>query len=335
MKIGVIGLGYWGPNIVRNILTNKNVASVVCCDMNTKRLESIRQKFPTVETVSDYKAILKNTSVVAVAIVTPVSTHYPLAKEALEAGKHVLIEKPMTDSADHARELIAFAGKRKLTLMVDHTFIYTGAVRKIKELISAGELGDILYFDSVRVNLGLFQHDVNVIWDLAPHDVSIMDYVIDKKPVSVSAVGVSHYNNIEDVAYLTVNFDDDLIAHFHINWLSPVKVRKMLIGGSKKMIVYDDMDQSEKVKVYNKGVDIQSEEMVHKALVQYRIGDMYAPNLDQTEALAGMIADFIDSIINERMPQSNGAAGLNVVKILEASQKSLQNKSAVIPLEGN
>lgn len=335
MKIGVIGLGYWGPNIVRNFLTNKNVASVVCCDMNLKRLESIRQKFPTIETVSDYKAILKNPSVVAVAIVTPVSTHYPLAKEALEAGKHVLLEKPMTDSSARARELIALAEKKKLTLMVDHTFIYTGAVQKIKELVTSGELGDILYFDSVRVNLGLFQHDVNVIWDLAPHDVSIMDYVIGKKPISVSAVGVSHYNSIEDVAYLTVNFEENLIAHFHVNWLSPVKVRKMLIGGSKKMIVYDDVDQSDKVKIYDKGINIQSEEMVHKALVQYRIGDMYAPNLDQTEALAGMVADFIDSIINDHKPQSDGAAGLNVVRILEASQNSLRNKSAVISLVGD
>ena len=333
MKIGIIGLGYWGPNIVRNFFSNKNVVSIVCCDVNPKRLDAIKQKFPTVETVSDYRAILKNPSVVAVAIVTPVSTHFKLAKEALEAGKHVLIEKPMTDSVATADILINLARQKNLTLMVDHTFIYTGAVKKIKALVEHGELGDILYFDSVRVNLGLFQHDVNVIWDLAPHDISIMDYVIQQRPVSVSAVGVNHYNSVEDMAYLTVNFENNLMAHFHVNWLSPVKVRRILIGGSKQMIVYDDMEPSEKVKIYDKGIVSPSEEMMREVLVQYRIGDMHAPNLDQTEALNLMCADFLESIINDKKPESDGATGHNVVRILEASQRSLENNNAVIRLE--
>lgn len=332
MKIGIIGLGYWGPNMVRNFLTNHNVASVICCDISSKRLELIKQRFPTVETVTDYKAILKNPSVVAVAIVTPVSTHFRLAKEALDAGKHVLVEKPITGSVAEAQILIDLAERKKLTLMVDHTFIYTGAVRKIKELVQQDELGDIFYFDSVRVNLGLFQHDVNVLWDLAPHDISVMDYIIGQKPVSVCAVGTSHFNSIEDMAYVTVIFEKNLIAHFHVNWLSPVKVRKILIGGSKKMIVYDDMEPSEKVKVYNKGVDVQSEEMVHNVLVQYRMGDMYSPQLDQTEALTLMCEDFIESIISERKPQADGIAGFNVVRILEAGQRSLKNGGMLVPI---
>lgn len=333
MKIGIIGLGYWGPNMVRNLLKNHNVASVVCCDLNPKRLESIKQQFPSVETVTDYKAILKNPSVVAVAIVTPVSTHFKLAKEALEAGKHVLVEKPMTDSVLDAQVLIDLAAQKKLTLMVDHTFIYTGAVRKIRELVQQGELGDIFYFDSVRVNLGLFQHDINVLWDLAPHDISVMDYIVQQKPVSVAAVGSSHFNTIEDMAYVTVNFEKNLIAHFHVNWLSPVKVRKILLGGSKKMIVYDDMEPSEKVKVYNKGVDVQSEEMVHRLLVQYRLGDMYAPQLDQSEALMLMCSDFIDSIISDKVPESDGVAGFNVVRILDAGQRSLKNGGTLVKIE--
>ena len=333
MKIGIIGLGYWGPNLVRNFLANKNVKSVVCCDLNPKRLESVKQRFPSIETVADYKAILKDPAVTAVGVITPVSTHYKLAKEALEAGKHVLVEKPLTDSADDAIALVNLAEQKKLTLMVDHTFIYTGAVRKIRELVKSGELGDIFYFDSVRVNLGLFQHDVNVLWDLAPHDISIMDFVVDQKPLSVSAVGASHFNSVEDVAYLTVNFANNLIAHFHVNWLSPVKVRKILIGGSKKMIVYDDMDPSEKIKVYNKGVDVQSEEMIHSVLVQYRMGDMYAPQLDQAEALSLMCKDFIDSIIGNKKPESDGVAGFNVVRILEAGQRSIRNGGVSVAIE--
>ncbi len=333
MKIGVIGLGYWGPNIVRNLISNKNVAKVVCCDSNPKRLESTKLRLPTVETVTDHKAILKDPSVVAVAVVTPVSSHYRLAKEALEAGKHVLIEKPMTDSVKTSEELIEIAERKKLTLMVDHTFVYTGAVKKIREIVDKGEVGDILYFDSVRVNLGLFQHDINVLWDLAPHDISIMDYVVGKEPEFVLAIGAKHYNDMEDMAYLTVGFRDNLVAHFHVNWLSPVKVRRILIGGSKKMVVFDDMEPSEKVKVYDKGVEINEEESVYQTLVQYRTGDMYAPQIEQTEALSLMCGDFVSSIIEGKKPLTDGCAGLKVVKILEASQRSLLNHNAVIKLK--
>jgi len=332
MKIGVVGLGYWGPNIVRNLIVNKNVAKVVCCDSNSKRLESAKLRFPTVETVTDYKAILKDPSVVAVAIVTPVSTHHKLAKEALEAGKHVLVEKPMTDSVKTSEELVEIAERKRLTLMVDHTFVYTGAVKKIKEIVDKGEVGDILYFDSVRVNLGLFQHDINVLWDLAPHDISIMNFIIGKKPEFVLAIGATHYNDMEDMAYLTVGFPENLVAHFHINWLSPVKVRRILIGGSKKMVVFDDMEPSEKVKVYDKGVEISEEESVYQTLVQYRTGDMYAPQIEQSEALSLMCGDFLSSIIEGKKPLTDGCAGLRVVRILEAGQQSLQHHNSVIKL---
>jgi predicted dehydrogenase len=331
MEIGIVGMGYWGPNLVRNFLSNQNVARVVCYDSNPKKLDSIKQRFPMVAVVTDYRAMLKDPAMIAIVIATPVSTHFQLAKQALEAGKHVVIEKPMTDSVRDAETLVNIAEQKKLVLMVDHTFIYNGAVKKIKELVDKGEIGDIFYFDSVRVNLGLFQHDVNVLWDLAPHDISIMDHLIGKKPKFVWAVGANHFNSVEDVAYLTIKFEDNLIAHFHVNWLSPLKVRTILIGGSKKMIVYDDTEPSEKVKVYNKGIDIQTEEMVHDVLVQYRMGDMYAPQLNQTEALSLMSKEFIDSIINERKPLTDGIAGLNVVRILEASQESLR-RNTLIPI---
>jgi predicted dehydrogenase len=333
MKIGVVGLGYWGPNIVRNLLANRQVSSLICYDANPKKMEHIKIKFPTVQTAPDYKILLKDPEVIAVAIVSPVSTHYPLAKEALQAGKHVLIEKPMTNSAAHAEELIALAQKQGLVLMVDHTFIFNGAVRKIKDLVRSGEVGDIFYFDSVRVNLGLFQHDVNVLWDLAPHDISIMDHIIGAKPKAISALGVAHFNGKVDMAYLTVLFANSTIAHFHANWLSPVKIRKILIGGSKKMIVYDDMDPSEKVKIYDKGVDAHSEEMVHNILIQYRMGDMYAPQIDQTEALKLMIDEFVECVKTGRRPLTDGEVGLFVVRVLEAADASLLAGGHIISLE--
>ncbi|MDZ7267765.1 MAG: Gfo/Idh/MocA family oxidoreductase [candidate division KSB1 bacterium] len=332
MKIGVVGLGYWGPNLVRNFFATEGVEGVVCCDIEEQRLHKIRKVFPNAEVTTSFESLLQRPEVTALAIATPVSSHYPLALRALRAGKHVLLEKPMTTRVEHARELIALAREQGLTLMVDHTFVYTGAVRKIKEMIQRGEIGDILYFDSVRVNLGLFQHDTNVIWDLAPHDVSIMDHLIDREPVSVSAVGVSHYNCLEDVAYLTVHFADQLLAHFHVNWLSPVKVRRILLGGSKHMVVYDDMEPSEKVKVYNRGVEITEKESVYQTLVQYRMGDMYAPKIDQTEALSRLTAEFADCIRTGRRPLTDGTAGCNVVRILEAAEQSLRSGGRVVPL---
>lgn len=324
MKVAVIGLGYWGPNLVRNFLSANGVDNVICCDLLQPRLDRIKKQFPMVEVTNSYEDILKRSDIEGIVIATPVSSHYPLGIKALKAGKHILVEKPLTLNTRDAEALIECAEQNKRTLMVDHTFIYTSAVRKIKEYLDQGELGDILYFDSVRVNLGLFQHDTNVVWDLAPHDLSIMDYIIGKKPISVSAVGVNHFNGHEDIAYISVLFEKNLIAHFHVNWISPVKVRTILIGGTKLMVVYDDMEPSEKIKLYDKGVELKSQELVHQMLIQYRTGNMFAPHLDQKEALGLVVKDFIDAISLGKGPVSDGNSGLNVVRVLEAAEMSLR-----------
>ncbi len=325
MKVAVIGLGYWGPNLVRNFLAADGVDGVVCCDVLENRREKIRRQFYGVEVSSNYEEILHRNDVNAIVLATPVSDHYPLGMKALHAGKHLLVEKPLTLRTNHAEELVELASKLGLTLMVDHTFVYTSAVRKIKECLDNGTIGDILYFDSVRVNLGLFQRDTNVLWDLAPHDISIMDYLIGKDPLTLSAVGISHFNGHEDVAYLNITFPGKIIAHFHVNWISPVKLRRILIGGSKRMVVYDDMEPSEKIKMYDKGVEIKTKESEYNALVEYRIGDMYAPHVDQKEALSLMVRHFLDSIKTGKEPISSGKSGLNVVRILEAAELSLKS----------
>ncbi len=324
MKIAVVGLGYWGPNLVRNFLATEGIEGVVAVDVMTRRLENIKKKFPTVETTTSFDGMLARDDIAGVAIATPVSTHYPLGLKVLNADKHLLLEKPMAAKTSEAEELLDVAYSKMLTLMVDHTFVYTSAVQKMKELIVKGDIGEILYFDSVRVNLGLFQHDTNVIWDLAPHDISIMDYLINEKPVAVSCVGVSHFSEFEDVAYVTVHFNDKLIAQFHVNWLSPVKVRKILLGGTKLMVMYDDMEASEKIKVYDRGVDVKEEDAVYKKLVSYRTGDMYSPNIDPSEALGRMTTEFVQSIITGKLPISDGQSGLNVVKVLEAANMSVK-----------
>ncbi|NTV45299.1 MAG: Gfo/Idh/MocA family oxidoreductase [Chlorobiales bacterium] len=331
MKIAVVGLGYWGPNLVRNFLAAPNVKAVIGCDKDPSRLEKIKHKLPEAELTDSYESVLKRDDITAVVIATPVFSHYPLAKLALEAGKHCFVEKPFTSSVAQAEELINLAEKKGLKIMVDHTFVYTGAVKKMREIIEKGELGEIYYFDSVRVNLGLFQHDVNVLWDLAPHDISIMNYLLDKKPVSVSAIGSDHVGKgIEDIAYMTVNFDNSMIAHFHVNWLAPVKIRKTLIGGSKSMVVYDDMEASEKVKIYDKGIEVKTKEGVYETLVQYRTGDMRAPKLDLTEALTIEASHFVDCILNNKTPITDGRAGLDVVRILEASEQSIKQNGKII-----
>ncbi len=333
MKVGIIGLGYWGPNLVRNFLATDGVNAVYAADLSNERIRTASKKFPTVHFTKDYHDILKSSVVDAVVIATPVSTHFKLAKEALESGRHVILEKPMTSKIAEAEELVNLAAQKKLTLMVDHTFIYTAAVRKIKELIVSGEMGKLHYFDSVRINLGLFQHDVNVVWDLAVHDIAIMDYLIRERPVAVAALGATHYNGVEDVAYVVVNFDSGTIAHFHVNWLSPIKVRQILIGGSKKMVVYNDVEPSEKVKIYDKGVKITSQEGIYQALIQYRTGDMYSPKLDATEALSLLASHFVECIRLSKTPITDGQAGLNVVKILEASQKSIKNNGRLVVID--
>ncbi|MGB3092204.1 MAG: Gfo/Idh/MocA family oxidoreductase, partial [Candidatus Zixiibacteriota bacterium] len=277
--------------------------------------------------------IMKDSGVDAVVISTPVSAHFPLAQEALEAGKNVLLEKPMTSTVEQSEKLVELAAKKKKTLMVDHTFLYTGAVRKMKELVQSGELGDLYYFDSVRVNLGLFQHDVNVIWDLAPHDFSIMDFLLQKDPEMVSAVGMCHLGDLENIAYVTVQYPGNLLGHLHVNWLAPVKVRTTLIGGTRKMIVYDDNEPSEKIKIYDKGVSYSDKkEDVYQMLVQYRSGDMLAPKLEPTEALRLVSKEFTDSISENRKPLTDGVAGLRVVKLLESANQSIKQKGKVIKL---
>lgn len=333
MKAAVIGTGYWGPNLIRNFLMLDEVESVVACDLDEGRLAKMQKLFHGIETATSYDAVIERPDIDIVVIATPVSTHHEIAKKALLAGKHCFIEKPMTASVAEAEELIALAEQEGLTLFVDHTFIYTGAIRKMKEIIASGRLGDLYYFDSVRINLGLFQHDVNVVWDLAPHDLSIMDYLLEQRPLSVSAIGACHVGNgLEDIAYLTLGFENNLIAHFHVNWLAPMKIRKTLIGGTRSMIVYDDTEASEKVKIYDKGIDVTTREGVYDTLVQYRTGDMLSPKLNQEEALAVGTRHFIECIVNGTTPVTDGQSGLNVVRILEASAVSIKNGGAQVRL---
>ncbi len=333
MNIGIIGLGYWGPNMVRNFMMNEHIQKVVCCDLDEKQLLKAKRSFHSIETTKNPQDIFKDKNIDAVVIVTPISTHFSLAKEALQSGKHVLVEKPLTPTVEEAETLINLAEQKGLVLMVDHTFLYTAAVKKIKELVDSDVIGDIYYFDSIRINLGLFQRDANVIWDLAPHDFSIMNYILNKKPVSLKAMGADHVGNgMENIAYVHVNFEDNLIAHFHLNWLSPVKLRKVLIGGSKKMIVFDDMENSEKVKLYDKGINIKTKEDEYQKLVNYRLGDSYSPAINNIEALKGVVDDFVNSIRNKTQPLSSGVEGLKTVQLLEASQKSIKNNGKLIYL---
>jgi predicted dehydrogenase len=332
--VGVIGYGYWGPNLVRNFFECPATQVIAVADFNPSRLGVVQQRYPALETTNEYRDLLHNPRVEAIAISTPVASHFPLAMEALEAGKHVLLEKPMTASSDQALRLIDEAEKRRLVLMVDHTFVYTGAVRKIRELIARGSLGEIYYYDSTRVNLGLFQHDVDVIWDLAVHDLSIMEFVLPESPIAVSATGIGHVHGAaENIAYVTAFYESSLIAHLNVNWLSPVKVRKTLIGGSRQMIVYDDMENSEKVKLYDKGITVKnSPESVYKQLVGYRSGDMYCPQLDITEALKIEAQHFAECIERGETPLTDGFAGLRVVSVLEAATRSMKERGKSVPL---
>ncbi len=332
MKVGIIGLGYWGPNLVRNFLSHKEVNEVYGCDKSEVRLRFIESRYPEVKLTNKWEEIVSNHGLDLVAISTPVATHFQLAKQALENGKHVWVEKPFTLNSKEAETLIDLAEKKNLKIFVDHTFIYTGAVRKIKEIVDKKILGNIMYFDSVRINLGLFQHDVNVIWDLACHDFSIMDYLLGKKIIGITSNGIANYYEHENIAHIAVYFEDNCFAHVHVNWTSPVKIRRVLIGGQKKMLVWDDMLPTEKIKVYDSGVDVQSAEDVHKMLVQYRTGDMYSPKVNETEALSLGVSEFISAINENRRPLTNGEDGLRVVKILEAAEESIKNKGKFIEL---
>ena len=333
MKVGLIGYGYWGPNLLRNLHETDGVEITRCVDLRPDRRASASKRYPGLQVSDDAEEIFRDPEISAVAIATPVSTHFELAKRALEASKHVLIEKPITRTTAEAEALIHLAQGKGLVLMVDHTFIYTGAVRKLKQMIEAGELGELYYLDSVRVNLGLFQHDIDVIWDLAPHDLSILTYLITEKPDYVSAVGADHTGRgMVDVAYLTLHFANNFIAHFHVNWLSPVKVRQNLIGGSRRMVVYDDMEPSEKVRVYDRGIQVTSQDGVYKALVDYRMGDMWSPKLELREALSVECEHFVDCVRSKKTPRSDGESGLAVVKILEAASKAIANDGCRIAI---
>ena len=336
IRIGVIGYGYWGPNLVRNFVEAQGAQVACVSDLREDRLALASRRYPSIQTTKNVRELIEDPAIDAVAIATPVSTHYELALRALQEGKHVLVEKPLASNTEQVQRLMDLAQKRNRVLMVDHTFVYTGAVRKIRELVDSSTLGEIYYYDSVRVNLGLFQHDVNVLWDLAVHDLSIMDYVLPFRPCAVSATGLSHVpGGTENIAYLTLFFDGNQIAHIHSNWLAPVKLRRTLIGASRKMIVYDDLDQAEKIKVYDKGITLnnhQNPEKLYQALVGYRTGDMLAPQIDMTEALRREADHFIQCIEQKAEPETGGSAGLRVVEILEAASQSMMQRGRPVEL---
>ncbi|MEN8144637.1 MAG: Gfo/Idh/MocA family oxidoreductase [Gemmatimonadota bacterium] len=333
LRVGVIGYGYWGPNLVRNFYESGVSEVAMVSDLNDARLKLVERRYPSVQTTLEHRDLLSSDSVDAVVIATPVHTHFDLAMSALKAGKHVLVEKPLAGTSEQARTLIAEAKQRGLVLMVDHTFIYTGAVRKLRELVESGELGDIYYYDSKRVNLGLFQPDVSVIWDLAVHDLAIMAYVFPQQPIAVSATGIGHVpGKPANVAYLSIYFEAQMMAHINVSWLSPVKLRQTLIGGDQKMIVYDDLEPSEKIKVYDHGIELKTRENIYDTLVGYRKGDMWAPKLDATEALGREARHFVDCVENGVAPESGGEAGLYVVRILEAASRSMAQRGAPVEL---
>lgn len=335
IKIGVVGYGYWGPNLVRNFSELDDCQVTMVADQKPENLAKVAKRYPAIKTTTNPDELLTSPDVDAVAIATPVLTHFDLGTKALKAGKHVFMEKPLASNSDQAFQLVKEAQKRKLTLFVDHTFLYTGAVRKIKEVVESGKLGRLAYYDSVRINLGLFQHDINVLWDLAVHDISIMDHVLGEKPAAISATGISHVpKEPENVAYMTCFFKSSLIAHIHVNWLAPVKIRKTLIGGDKQMVVYDDLEVTEKVKVYDKGITVKDDpESIYKMIVGYRTGDVWTPQLDTTEALRFEAAHFVESVQKGKPSLSDGLAGLRVVHILEAASKSMAERGRPVDLD--
>jgi len=332
--IGIVGYGYWGPHLVRNFSDVEGCEVVAVSDLHNDRLNLISKRYPHVKTTAVYQDLLNDDSIDAIVVATPVSTHYDLTIQALNAGKHVLVEKPMAHSSGAAQDMIRLAERKNLTLQVDHTFVYTPAVEKIRQLVSENILGDLYYYDSVRVNLGLFQNDIDVIWDLAVHDLSILDYIITKKPVSVSAIGISHIpGKPEDIAYITLHYQGSFIAHISVNWLSPIKVRKTIIGGSQKMIVYDDLEPSEKINIYDRGITVSDDRQdCNKTIIGYRNGEIITPYIEVTEALLTEAKHFIDCINHHKKPITDGESGLRVVKILEAASLSMERQGEVVPL---
>lgn len=338
MKAAVIGFGYWGVNIARNFLGNSNFEEVHIVDMNPARAKKAKTMFTEAHVTSDLSSVFNDDGIDAVAIVTPVNTHFELAKMALQKGKHVLVEKPMTSQLAQAQELVRLAKEQNKVLMVDHTFIHTPVVRKMKELLDSGALGQPWYFDSVRINLGLFQHDVNVVWDLAVHDLAILSYLVSDRPIEISAHGVAHTaSGLADIAYLNLKYASGFIAHIHVNWLAPTKIRQVILAGSEKMAVWDDLNQAEKLRIYDKGINLQnsSEDTKQKTLVQYRIGDMCAPALAQTEALSSLVESFASAIKGQNITECTGIQGMEVVSILEAAEESLQKGGVFVKIKGD
>jgi predicted dehydrogenase len=325
MRVAVVGLGYWGPNLVRNFVASSRVEIAWLCDRDQGRLDEVGAQYPATRRTVRFEDILADDRVDAVAIATPVATHHALVRAALAAHKHVLVEKPLAASVAQATELVDLAAAAKRVLFVDHVFVHSPAVQKIAELARSGELGELLFFDSVRINLGLFQHDVNVVWDLAPHDLSIIDYLIGRPPRRLVAVGASHARDqAEAVAYLHLDYGNNLLASVHVNWLSPVKVRHFLVGGTRRSVLYNDLDLAERVKVYDRGVDVSADpEGIRRALVSYRSGDVVSPHLDDTEPLRYVVERFADCVENGRAPITGGEQGLRIVKILECAQRSM------------
>ena len=332
LRFGVIGYGYWGPNIVRNLRSLEGCQVAGICDQSPAARKRIQSANPGIPVYSDYNELVNSPDVDAIAVITPVWTHFELAKAALENGKHVFVEKPFTSNVAQAEELINLAEQKNLKIMVDHTFLFTGAVRKIRKLIHEDVLGKLYYYDSTRVNLGLFQHDCNVVWDLAPHDLSIMNDLLDEDAEAISATGQTHLNGHEDIAFITAYFPGKMIGHINVNWLSPVKVRTTLSGGEKKMLVWNDLEADEKLRIYDKGVDVKSQEGVYNLLVSYRSGDMWAPQVEQVEALKSELNYFAECISNDQNPLNDGLAGLKVIKMLEAASESLARRGAVVYL---
>ena len=337
INIGILGYGYWGPNLVRNFAETPGTAVAAVADLDSKKLELVQRRYPGIKTTTHFQDLLQDPTIDAIAVATPVSTHFELGMAALRAGKHLWLEKPMTETLLQARKLLDEADRRQLTVFVDHTFIYTGAVRKMGELIKSGELGRVYYYDSTRVNLGLFQRDVNVISDLAVHDFSILDYLLGEHPVAVSASGTNHFPGTpENLAYITLFYNSGTIAHANVSWLAPVKVRQILVGGSKRMIIYDDVEPSEKVKVYDKGISFTEDpQQIYEMRVGYRTGDMWAPKLEGTEALRLASEHFVDCIEHGKTPQTDGHLGIRVVELIEAATSSMRGRGETVYVQRN
>lgn len=336
VQIGIVGYGYWGPNLVRNFADMQCAKVAAVADLDEARLNLVRQRYPGVDTTTDFGDLLRNPAIDAIAVATPVSTHFELGMAVLKAGKHLWLEKPMAETSEQALRLRDEAERRHRVLIVDHTFIYTGAVRKMGELVKSGELGRIYYYDSIRVNLGLFQRDVSVIADLAVHDFAILEYVLDEHPVAVSASGTNHFPGTpENLAYVTLFYESGTIAHTNVSWLAPVKVRQVLMGGSKKMISYDDLEPSEKLKIYDKGVSFTDDpKQIHEMRVGYRTGDMWAPKLPVTEALRVEGEHLVDCIHHGTTPQTGADLGVRVVELVEAACASMRRKGETVYLNG-